>query len=185
MFAGSYVQADPWFFAAVSACAVKVVACEQYAAVLAFQEFRLPYLLDRGILSVNVETQETRAGGLCGYEDGSIVENRRVNAFVVRCDVLNLPEEFAIVGIDADDGAGQHGYDLTQALVLDENRGTVARLVLRVLAGPNGLACVLVQGDDADIFAARGANEIIAVDEQRFAEAPSDVSAVEFFEDVE
>src|SRR5262249_546072 len=50
---------------------------------------------------------------------------------------------------------------------------------------PGHLAGQLIQRDQRGVFAPRRANEEVAVDEHRFADAPLDILGAEFLEDIE
>ena len=61
---------------------------------------------------------------------------------------------------------------LPLALHLRHNHGGILRAVLEILALPDGLSGLLVEGHDGSLFTARGDDQLVSVNEGRFGVAP-------------
>src|SRR6516164_9308088 len=99
-------------------------------------------------------------------------------------DLLVAPHQFAVAGTDSDACAAGKTDDRMDPLNVSGNAGGISRLVAELLCRPDGLARHLLQSNDGGAFAARGDNQVVAVDERGLAYEPSGVLAMKIFEDI-
>ena len=97
-------------------------------------------------------------------------------------DLCIAPQQLAIRRPQPDTGIAREQHVLFDAADLGDNGGRVAGLVAFGL--PNQLAVGLVQCHHAGARAAGTDDELFAVDQRRFADAPTDVAPFELPDDI-
>src|SRR5439155_26748622 len=91
-------------------------------------------------------------------------------------DAIIAPEELAVLGVNADGTAtrAEDGDVLANAAGFRDYDGGIARAAGVLDRGfPDELAGELVESDEGGLVAAGSADQLVAIHERRFAEAPA------------
>ena len=96
-----------------------------------------------------------------------------------------MPQQFPRVRVHANKRQGRHRDDHAKAPALHHNRRRIAGPFARARGFPNHLTRVFVQRNYRRLRPTRRANDIVPVNQQRFAQAPFDVFRIEFIEDID
>ena len=137
-------------------------------------------------LAVDGQFEHPRARAVAGGdEDAAVAIQRRRRVDVESRDVLVAEEQFAAVGVDADQGLAGHRQEDAQAAALDQQGRRVAG---RVAVGGGRFPATgrsSCPGRRRPSRSAGTANHMSAVHQRRFRQCPLDVLRVEPLEDVQ
>ena len=131
------------------------------------------------------QAEQRRPGAVVRrVEDFVVVEDRRGDVGGVVRDRLKPPHQPAVRCADADAGARRQRHDDSHALDVGSDRRGIAGFVAQLLAGPHRLAGYLVERDDSGTRTAGRDDDVVAVDERRFADQPRNLAAAEVAQDI-
>src|SRR5262249_2837848 len=109
-----------------------------------------------------------------GGEDQAVMIDRRRAVGGAVGGVGIAPQELAVLGGHPDHAAAEEldGLPLPTPVAGDDG-GVPGAIPLGDLRLPNGLAVLLVQGEEGRLLAAGGADELVTIDQGGFAVAPA------------
>jgi len=153
--------------------------------VLVVERFAAPHFADGGFFSVHLKGQEHRARGPRAHQHVALVVDGHGDHLLERRDVLEAPQQIAVIGVDGDGRPARQGEDHAQPLVLAQAGRGIPGQIAGAGRFPLGPARELVQRHEGRLRAAGRADHAVAVDQQRLGQRPGDVLAAEGGEDVQ